>query len=131
MSTKIESASGALSPEIEEVVLLETLKELLATTIRSLSNGETGDLVEVSRSIKTTAEEVAASKFNLCRLPQTPVAQKQRQRLLDELRQQSSFCRAMLRRWRRSILLRQQLLDLTSGGSSYCEALDLSWSRRE
>ena len=55
-----------------------------------------------------------ATSLHLGRLPLTPEAQQQRQKLLAELRQQRSFCRAMLRRWRRSILLRQQLLDLAT-----------------
>ena len=123
MSAKIESPSGRFPSEVQEVVLLETLKELLTATIRSLSRGESAELAELSHSISATADDVAATELNLCRLPLTPAAQQQRQKLLAELRQQRSFCRAMLRRWRRSILLRQQLLDLATEPAIYSEPL--------
>ena len=130
MSAMIESPS-LFPPEAQEVVLLETLKELLTATIRSLSRGESAELAELGRSISTTADEVTATELTLCRLPLTAAAQQQRQKLLAELRQQRSFCRAMLRRWRRSIVLRQQLLDLATGTATYSEALDPRWSCHE
>jgi|SRR5208337_37157 len=127
----IESPSGPFPPDAQELVLLETLKELLTAAIRSLSRGEPKELVELSRNISATADEVAATESSLCRLPLTPAAQQQRQKLLAELRQQRSFCRAMLRRWRRSILLRRRLLDLATGTATYSEALEARWSGRE
>ena len=130
MSAMIESPSP-FPPEVQEVVLLETLKELLTAAIRSLSRGESAELAELSRSISSTADEATAIELNLCRLPLNPAAQQQRQKLLAELRQQRSFCRAMLRRWRRSIVLRQQLLDLATGTATYSEALDSRWSCHE
>jgi hypothetical protein len=124
VSAKIESPSRPFPPEMQEVVLLETLKELLTATIRSLSRGEPAELADLGRSISATADEVTATELTLCRSPLTAAAQQQRQKLLAELRQQRSFCRAMLRRWRRSIVLRQQLLDLATGTATYSEALD-------
>jgi len=109
--------------EVQEIVLLETLKELLTAAIRSLSSGGTAELAEVSRTIKATADEVLVAELNLGRLPLTPAARQQRQKLLAELFQQRSFCRKMLRRWRRSISLRQQLVDLATGTATYDEAL--------
>ena len=131
MSTTIESPSGRFPAEVQEVVLLETLKELLTAAIRALSSGGTAELAQVSHSIKATADEVLVAELNLGRLPLTPAARQQRQKLLAELCQQRSFCRKMLRRWRRSILLRQQLLDLVSGTATYDEALDPRWSCHE
>ena len=52
-----------------------------------------------------------------------PEAQGQRQKLLAEIRRQRAFCCAMLRRWRRSILLRQQLLDLATETGIYTQPL--------
>ena len=127
MSTKIESGSVPVPPEVQELVLLETLKALLTAAIRSLSRGEPANLAEVSRDINATADHVMATSLNLGRFPLTPEAQQQRQKLLAELRQQRSFCRAMLRRWRRSILLRQQLLDLATEPAIYTESLDSRW----
>jgi hypothetical protein len=127
LSTKIASANVTVPTEIQELVLLETLSTLLRAAIRSLSRGEPANLVDVSRDINAAASEVIATTLNFSRLPLTPVAQQQRQRLLAELRQQRSFCRAMLRRWRRSILLRRQLLDLATGPATYSEALDPRW----
>jgi hypothetical protein len=123
VSTTIESPSGRFPVEVQEIVLLETLKELLTAAIRSLSSGGTAELAEVSRSIKTTADEVLVAELNLGRLPLPQAARQQRQKLLAELCQQRSFCRKMLRRWRRSISLRQQLVDLATGTATYDEAL--------
>jgi hypothetical protein len=131
VNAKIESPSGSFPPEVQELVLLEILKELLTATIRSLSRGEPAELAELSSSISANAEEVAATESDLRRLPLTPAAQRQRRKLLAELRQQRSFCQAMLRRWRRSILLRRQLLDLATGTATYSEALDPRWSCHE
>jgi hypothetical protein len=41
--------------------------------------------------------------------------------------QQRAFCRAMLRRWRRSIALRQQLLALRSEPVPHTESLPVNW----
>jgi len=127
LSTKIESPSCPVPPEVQELVSLETLKELLTVATCLLNAGEAADLAEVSRHINATADEVMSTSLNLGRLPLTPEAQQQRQELLAELRQQRSFCRAMLRRWRRSILLRQQLLDLAAEPVTYTECLDPRW----
>lgn len=131
MSTTIESPSGRFPVEVQEIVLLETLKELLTAAIRSLSSGGTAELAEVSRTIKATADEVLVAELNLGRLPLTSTEQQQRQKLLAELCQQRSFCRKMLRRWRRSISLRQQLADLATGTATYDQALDPRWSCHE
>jgi hypothetical protein len=128
LNTNIESASVPVLPEVQELVLLETLKALLTAAIRALSRGEPAGLAEVSRDIHTTAADVLATSLNLGRFPLTPEAQRQRQKLLAEMRQQRAFCRAMLRRWRRSILLRRQLLDLATGPAIYREA---RWSCHE
>ena len=131
MSAKIASANVTVSPDVQELVLLETLRALLTAAIRSLSRGEPANLVDVSRDINAIGGDVMAASRNLGRLPMTPEVQQQRQRLLAELRQQRSFCRAMLRRWRRSILLRQRLLDLASEPPFYTEALDSRWTCHE
>ncbi len=68
MSTRIESLSSPVLPEVQELVLLETLKALLTAAIRSLSHGEPLGLSAVSRDIKTTADEVMAAALNLGRL---------------------------------------------------------------
>jgi hypothetical protein len=109
------------------VVLLETLKSLLETAIRSLSGGEAGALIEVSRQIRSTADEVMALSLQLGHLPWTPEAQQERRKLLEELGQQRAFCRAMLRRWRRSLVLRRQLLGLQAEPVPYTESMDAGW----
>jgi hypothetical protein len=112
----------------QELVLLETLKSLLEEAMRSLSGGEALPLLEVSRQIGVTAQELMAFSLQLGCLPWTPEAQQQRRKLLAELGQQRAFCRAMLRRWRRSIVLRQQLLGLQSEPAPYTESLPAGWS---
>jgi len=71
--------------------------------------------------ITATAADITAASLNLGRVQWTPEGQQQRRKLLAEMRQQRSFCSAMLRRWRRSILLRQQLLDLATAPTIYTE----------
>jgi len=122
LSTKIEAASVFVPPEIQELVLLETLKALLAGAIWSLSNGDAAKLIEVSRQINGAADDVMAAALNPSRVLLTPEAQQHRQKLLAELRQQRSFCRAMLRRWWRSILLRRQLLELATEPATYTDS---------
>ncbi len=131
MDTKVESASVPASEEVKELALLETLKALLNTAVRSLSRGEPPRLVEISRSVQATAEQLIAASTHMGRLPLTPDAQQQRKRQLVELHQQRCFCHAMLRRWRRSILLRQQLLDLATEPATYTEPLEPRWYSHE
>jgi len=128
---KIESASVPVSPEVRELVLLETLKALLSAATRALSRGDPAALAEVSRDIHSTAADITAASLSLARLQLTPESQRRRRKLLTEMCQQGSFCWAMLRRWRRSILLRRQLLDLATEPTIYSESLDRSRSCHE
>ena len=125
--SKIGSAGIAPSPMDQELVLLETLKSLLEAAIRSLSGGDAEVLIEVSRQIRSTADEVIALEAQLGRLPGTPQAQQERRKLLAELGQQRAFCRAMLRRWRRSLVLRRQLFGLQAEPVPYTESLTAGW----
>ncbi|MGD0929835.1 MAG: hypothetical protein ABR902_04205 [Candidatus Korobacteraceae bacterium] len=117
-----------LSQMDKQLVLLETLKSLLDEATRSLSGGEALPLLEVSRQINLTAQELSAFCLQVGCLPWTAEAQQRRRKLLSELSQQRAFCRAMLRRWRRSIVLRQQLLGLQDEPGPYTESLTLGWS---
>ena len=125
--SKIGSAGIAPSPMDQELVLLETLKSLLEAAIRSLSGGDAEVLIEVSRQIRSTADEVIALAAQLGRLPGTPQAQQERRKLLAELGQQRAFCRAMLRRWRRSLVLRRQLFGPQAEPVPYTESLTAGW----
>ena len=117
-----------ISPMDQELVLLETMKALLETATRSLAGGEALPLLEVSRHIGQTAQELTEFSLRMGALPWTEETQQQRRKLLAELCQQRAFCRAMLRRWRRSIVLRQQLLRLQSEPLPYTESIEQSWS---
>lgn len=105
-------------------MLLETLKELLTIAMRSLSGGEASSLVETSRQISSTANNLMSLANQVGNLPSTPEEQQRRDKLLAELSQQRSFCRSMLRRWRRSVLLRRQLLVLQSEPDTYGESIE-------
>ncbi len=131
MSTKSELASVSVPPEIPEFVMLQTLRTLLGTAMGALSRGDAAHLAEVSHAIDGIATDVLASSLNRNYAPLTPEAQAQRQQLLAELRQQISFCRAMLRRWRPSILFRQQLLNLATEPAIYTDSLDPRWGCHE
>jgi hypothetical protein len=125
LTSNIASVRSSLPPQIDqELVLLETLKELLTSAVRSLNGGEAGSLVETSRQISSTADHLMALANHLGQLPSSLEDQQQRRKLLAELSQQRSYCRAMLRRWRRSILLRQHLLALQGDPETYNESLD-------
>ena len=125
MTTHIASVSSSIPLQIDqELLLLETLKELLTAAMSSLSGGEAGNLLETSRQISSTANDLMALAAHLAHLPSTPEAQQQRRKLLAELSQQRSYCRAMLRRWRRSLLLRRQLLALQGEPQTYGEPME-------
>lgn len=62
----------------QELLLLETLKELLTVAMRSLSGGEAGNLMEASRHISSTADDLMALARHLGHLPLTPDEQQQR-----------------------------------------------------
>jgi hypothetical protein len=109
-----------------EIMRLEALKELLAAAIRSLSQGEADNLLQVSREIRSDAETLTSLFSAAPVLPQCDDAKRQHRQLLGELAQQRCFWRALLRRWRRSILLRQRLHDLRSETALYSESLDLT-----
>jgi hypothetical protein len=109
------------------LVLLQTLKSLLERAMGSLSGGDAATLTEVSPQIRSAAEEAMALALQAGRLLWTPEAQPERRKLLRELGQQRAFCHAMLRRWRRSIVLRQQLLGLQAEPAPYSESLEVGW----
>ncbi len=125
MTSDIAPVSYSLPSQIDkEVVLLETLKELLTAAVRSLSGGEASSLVETSRQISSTANDLMTLANQVGNLPLTPEEQRRRGKLLAELSQQRSFCRSMLRRWRRSLLLRRQLLALQGEPDTYSESIE-------
>ena len=134
MHATVTAAEGAQVRNVEvsaidqELVLLETMKTLLETAMRSLAGGEALPLLEVSRHIVQTAQELTEFSLRMGALPWSEEAQQQRRKLLAELCQQRAFCRAMLRRWRRSIALRQQLLRLQSEPLPYTESVGRNWS---
>jgi len=127
LSTSVGAAAVPVPNAAQEVVLLETLKTLLTEAIRAFTRWDPANLAEVSGAINATASDVMAASLNLACASLTPEAQLQRRTLLAELRQQHVFFQAMLRRWRRSILLRQQLLDLAQEPATYTESLDSRW----
>lgn len=112
-----------LSPVEQELALLQAVKSLLQSATQSLRAGDAPPLVEVSRQIDSGVQELMALWLQLGRIPGTPEAQQQRRKLLAEIGRQRTFCRAMLRRWRRSITLRRQLLGLRAEPGLYTEAL--------
>ena len=83
--------------------------------------------MEASRQIRLTAEEVMALSAQLGRLPRRRRPNSDGINSLAELGQQRAFCRAMLRRWRRSLVLRQQLLGLRTEPLPYTESLETGW----
>jgi uncharacterized membrane protein YccC len=125
LTSDIASVTHPLPSQIDdELVLLETLKELLTAAMRSLSGGEAGSLMETSRQISSTANNLMSLANQVGNLPSTAEEQQRRGKLLAELSQQRSFCRSMLRRWRRSVLLRRQLLALQSEPDNYNESIE-------
>ncbi|MGB7555625.1 MAG: hypothetical protein WBM04_14725 [Candidatus Korobacteraceae bacterium] len=125
MTSNSTAITSSLRSQIDhELVLLETLKELLTIAMRSLSGGEAGSLMETSRQISLTANNLMSLANQVGNLPSTPEEQQRRDKLLAELSQQRSFCRSMLRRWRRSLLLQRQLLVLQSEPDTYSESIE-------
>jgi len=118
------TAPVSASPSVDQgLLLLETLKTLLDGAICSLGGGNAQSLLEMSRQIKYTVEQLLTFCLQGGTLGTTPEAQQRRRKLLTELTQQRAFCRTMLRRWRRSIALRRQLLALQDQAVPYTESL--------
>jgi len=107
----------------QQLLLLETLQTLLDGAIRCLTGGDAPPLLEMSRQIQSTAQELLALSLQLSRFPESPEAQQRRRKLVMKLGEQRAFCRAMLRRWRRSLALRQQLLGLRGAPALYTDSL--------
>jgi len=120
---QILSPPARVSSLDQQLLLLETLKSLLDGAMHLLSGGEALPLLEMSRQISSTAQELTALSLQLGRLEVGPEAQQKRRKLLAELSGQRAFCRAMLRRWRRSLMLRRHLLALAGEPAPYTESL--------
>lgn len=80
-----------LSQMDRQLVLLETLKSLLDEAMRSLSGGEALPLLEVSRQINLTAQELTTLCLHLGCLPWTAEAQQRRRKLLAEFVSNAPF----------------------------------------
>jgi hypothetical protein len=124
---RVEATGVAAASLIErEMVLWAAMKALLDTALRSLGAGEAQPLLEASRQMGATADEMAALTVQLGRLPRSAEAQDERRRMLTEIGQQRSLGRALLRRWRRSLVLRQQLLGMQAEPELYTDSLRAS-----
>jgi len=122
-TTSGNSENAPAAPIDHQLFLLETLKLLLDGAVRCLSGGDALPLLEMSRQISSTAQELVALCLQLAHFPVAAEAHQRRRKLLVEVGQQRAFCRAMLRRWRRSIALRQQLLALGGEPVPYTDSL--------
>jgi hypothetical protein len=125
MTSDIASVSSSVPSEIDqELVLLETLKELLTNAMGVLSGGEAGNLVETSRQISLTATGLMARAGQFAHLPSTPEEEQQRRRLLAELASSALFAGPCYDaggvRW----LLRKRLRALQSEPESYAETME-------
>lgn len=116
-------AAPTQAPNENEAMLLELLRELIGNAISSLKQGEAEGLLELSWQIRSTADNLTILLPELLKLPQTAEAQENRRQLMNQLTQQRSLCRALLRRRRRFLLLRRQLQDLCGEQALYTESL--------
>lgn len=123
ISTAPAASVNPLSATEQELALLQAVKSLLDAVGQSLRTGDAPPLLEASREINATVQDLMALWIQMGHIPCSPEAQQQRRKLLVEIGRQRNFCRALLRRWRRSIALRRQLLDLGAGPGLYTEAL--------
>jgi hypothetical protein len=131
MLSSIQKLSTALpAPADSELVLLERLCSLLDDAMGALVASKALPLQEVSRQITMTADELTRLMLQISRLPLSVEARQRRQEILTTLCEQHRFCRAMLRRWRRSVALRQQMLALNAEPLLYTESLALHVEQR-
>jgi hypothetical protein len=108
----------------QEFQLLQNLDALLVTVTQSLGCGEPQTVPEISGLISLTARELTALSRQVACCPENAEAQVKRRQLLLDIRKQAAFCRAILRRWRRSIMVRQQLLEMRSEPLAYPAGLN-------
>lgn len=83
--------------------------------------GDVRDVPVICGQIAATAQELSALALPLASLPGSPDAHRKRRKLLLDIRQQCAFSRAILRRWRRSMMARQQLLEMRMPATTYSE----------
>jgi hypothetical protein len=120
MSFALHKATGSISPGTE-LVRLEELNGLMDAVCRLLSGDRAEELPEVSCQVERSALEVAALLLRARDIPVSPEIEVERRKQFSALRERRSFCRAMLRRWRRAIKLRQQLLRWSGDPMAYDE----------
>ena len=123
MNVQLPTAAQPPVSGLSDVEWLDHLREVLQAALESLNRGDPEVLITSSWQIALQLQQSAAPSFEWARMPISSEAQRRRRELLGELREQSAFCRAMLRRWRRSILLRKQLLALEGEPAFYTEAV--------
>lgn len=121
MTSPIPSTTATSSAAEQEWILLESLDALLADAVQALGSGEAQSVEQLGQQIQLTAQDLAALSLQIARAPQNGEAQLKRRQLLLNVRRQNDFCRAILRRWRRSLMLRQQLLEMAAPPAYYAE----------
>ena len=118
---------GSPSLPANSLASIEALQELLEEVSQALSEGNPERLLEVSRQLQATANQLVPWFSGPASNPELLESRDNlRKKLLLNLKQQA-HCRALLRRWRRRLVLQRHLLD-SSGSSGLCsESLDVRW----
>lgn len=97
---------------------VERLKELLDLAAQLLASGDAERLPDICKQITLEVQGLATSNtFRPDLQLNRNVAD--RAKMLLEMNRQLCFCRAMLRRWKRSLVLRQQLLVMRNQAEYY------------
>ncbi|HLY64784.1 MAG TPA: hypothetical protein VKU60_04540 [Chloroflexota bacterium] len=123
MTSGITTRNAASWPTVQELAALRLLANLLDNAVMALSNADVSGVLETSRNINFHVGELLAMYLQLGYCPATEQTQQQRRRVLVSLGRQLLFCRALLRRWRRSLTLRRQLQEFPDGQGPYTETL--------
>jgi hypothetical protein len=124
MNVNFESAPVAPPPQsCQGLTALSALTALLDTAMDSLSQGDAVALLEVSPDITRAVQRILADGLGSFSCLATEGSEQERRQFLQRLSQQRLFCRAMLRRWRRSLAIREQLLEMRAEPLIYRQSM--------
>jgi hypothetical protein len=120
----LDSGVSAAPPAADQQLsALQAVCALLNRAAEALKEGDARVLSDVGPGLAATADGVGSLWLQAGIAGMAPGAEAERRRLLISIAEQRRFCKSMLRRWRRFIVLRQQVLGLQPNPFSYGETL--------
>ncbi|HTV65678.1 MAG TPA: hypothetical protein VMD98_08740 [Bryocella sp.] len=130
--TRVGDKESAVKPGVADrdgqLSALRALYTQLNEAAEWLEEGNAPMLTTMGQSISVAADGLRSLWLQVGVAGLSPEAEAERRRILALIAERRRFCRSMLRRWRRLVLLRRQLLGLESNRVGYGDLLRASGS---